>query len=53
MKIIIEGNPKEIAALVLAVQERQEKDLDLIIKHVSDSLCTAVDATNSRTNSYL
>ena len=25
MKVILEGDPKEIAALVLAVQERQEK----------------------------
>lgn len=25
MKVIIEGDPKEIAALVVAVQERQEK----------------------------
>lgn len=27
MKVILEGNPKEIAALVLAVQERRAEDV--------------------------
>ena len=27
VKVILEGDPKEIAALVLAVQERQKKEL--------------------------
>lgn len=36
MKIIIEAEPKEVAALVLAVQERQEMT---IMNHIySDSL---------------
>ncbi len=38
MKIILEGNPKEIAALVLAIQERREindpKELVETIRHI-------------------
>ncbi len=41
MKVIIEGNPKEIAALVLAVQERQKETGE-------DEVCCGEDIPNPK-----
>ena len=38
MKIIIEGNPKEIAALVFAVQERRNEELLKRSEYVANAL---------------
>ena len=37
MEIIIEGNPKEIAALIAAIQERQSVKVDS--KSVAQAIC--------------
>lgn len=39
MKIILDGNPKEIAALVLELQERQGKRVSFV-PETSNGLCT-------------
>lgn len=39
MKIILDGNPKEIAALVLELQERQGKSVSFV-PETSDGPCT-------------
>ena len=43
MKISIEGEPKEIAALVLAVQGRQT-DLDEIVRQLTDGFTEAISS---------
>ena len=51
MKIVIEGEPKEIAALVLEVQERREKtrvhmvSFEADIDRVANSFCEAIRDT--------
>lgn len=46
MKITIEGEPKEIAALVLAVQERPEvKKDESIINAIAEGLAAIVNST--------
>ncbi len=53
VRIIIDGNPKEIAALVLAVQERQGKDVHSIKKmDFADALSRAFWATFAPSASY-
>lgn len=52
MKITIEGEPKEIAALVLAVQERQGSGLneeDILFVKTSDACPEQYDAANIKT----
>ena len=38
MELIIKGEPKEIAALVVALQERQSKDVEEITQQVAGHL---------------
>jgi len=53
VRIIIDGDPKEIAALVLAVQERQGKDTHLITKKdFADALSRAFWTTFAPSASY-
>lgn len=53
MKITVDGDPKEIAALVLAVQERQGKDAHSITKmDFADALSRAFWATFAPSTSY-
>ena len=51
MKLTIEGTPKEIAELVLAVQERQEPvlDVDSVLSDVSARLADVAQSSVSKT----
>lgn len=42
MKIIIETEPKEIAALVVTIQERQGITVDEVIKELADKLSATI-----------
>ena len=42
MKITVEGEPKEIAALVLAVQERQIVGADAVVQRLMDGFSAAL-----------
>ena len=53
VKVILEGDPKEIAALVLAVQERQSKDAHSITeKELTNELSKVFWATFAPSTSY-
>ena len=53
VRIIMDGDPKEIAALVLAVQERQGKDTYLISKKdFADTLSRAFWTKFAPSSSY-
>ena len=39
MQIIIEGKPKEIAALVVAIQERRDLDVCMDAKNLVRAIC--------------
>ena len=43
MKIVIKGNPKEIAAFVLAVQERQIS-VDEVMKQIANQIASELSS---------
>lgn len=45
MEIVIRGDPKEIAALVLAVQERQIS-VDEIMKQITDQIASELSSVH-------